>query len=65
MLATLLADIKQILSCKIYIPMELWFGDLNQNVTVNPAVVYFTLLAGGNEMFSSLTPSSWTAGGSH
>lgn len=65
MLATLLADIKQILSCKIYIPMELRFGDLNQNVNVNPAVVYFTLLAGGNETFASLTPSSWTAGGSH
>lgn len=38
MLATLLTDIKQILICKIYSPMELWFVDLNQNVNVNPAV---------------------------
>lgn len=51
MLATLLTDIKQILICKIYSPMELWFVDLNQNVNVNPAVVYFTLLASGNETF--------------
>lgn len=36
MLATLLADIKQTLCCKIYCPMELWFKNLN------PAVVYFT-----------------------
>lgn len=52
MLATSLADIKQTLSCKIYCPSELWFGGLNQNMNLNPAVVYFTLLAGGNEMYS-------------
>lgn len=51
MLATLLSDVKQTLSCKMYSPMELWLGDLNQNVNVNSAVVYFTLLVGGNETF--------------
>lgn len=31
---------------------------------VNPSLLFFTLLPGGNATFASLTPSSWTAGGS-